>query len=383
MRKPPLPSGLTAPLDSVPGPAEMVQREELVDTLARTRLGGPFYVLGWALAGFGADLHVQQPVLFASLIFLFALLALLRQRVQVQPTSEVSARRQILQAWGIVMLSVVLWGLATAWLLWCARSTVGYEIALFATVAFVAAMAHTFAIRERFARTGILALCLPPLGVLVASEPMLGLAFATFVVYSMFVLRRSTREYWQRVHQGIALKLQRDQFEQQSRRDVLTGLANRLCFELSLQSLQADPSRCGQPFSLLLLDLDHFKDINDRNGHAAGDAVLGAFGQRLNEHFCGDGELAARWGGEEFAVLLPGVPMEQASARAEALRAQLESAPLLHTAEGDAVDLRVSIGVGVEVVGSACSTAGLLQQVDSALYRAKRLGRNRVERVLA
>ena len=383
MREPPPPSGLNANFDSTLGLAELAQREELVDTLARTRLGGPFYVLGWALAGVGADLHEQQPVLFAGLMFLFALLALLRQRVHVQPISEVSARRQILQAWGIVMLSVVLWGLATAWLLWCARSTVGYEIALFATVAFVAAMAHTFAIRERFARIGILALCLPPLAVLVASEPWLGLAFACFVAYSLFVLRRSTREYWQRVHQGIALKCQRDQFEQQSRRDVLTGLANRLCFELSLQALQADLTRCGQPFSLLLLDLDHFKDINDLNGHTAGDAVLSAFGQRLREHFGGDGEVAARWGGEEFAVLLPGVGMRQASARAEAFRAQLESGPLLHSAEGEPLDLRVSIGVGADVVGSTCPIASLLQQVDVALYRAKRRGRNRVEAVAA
>jgi diguanylate cyclase (GGDEF)-like protein len=164
---------------------------------------------------------------------------------------------------------------------------------------------------------------------------------------------------------------------------VLTGLANRLCFELSLQALQADLTRCGQPFSLLLLDLDHFKDINDLNGHTAGDAVLSAFGQRLREHFGGDGEVAARWGGEEFAVLLPGVGMRQASARAEAFRAQLESGPLLHSAEGEPLDLRVSIGVGADVVGSTCPIASLLQQVDVALYRAKRRGRNRVEAVAA
>jgi diguanylate cyclase (GGDEF)-like protein len=211
----------------------------------------------------------------------------------------------------------------------------------------------------------------------------MGLAFACFVVYSLFVLRRSSRDYWQRVHQGIALKSQRDQFEQQSRRDALTGLANRLCFELALQTLQADRTRFGQPFSLLLLDLDHFKDINDRHGHAAGDAVLGAFGRSLREHFRGDGEVAARWGGEEFAVLLPGVAMRQASARAEAFRALLESGPLLHTAEGEPLNLRVSIGVGTDAVGSAGSIASLLQQVDAALYQAKGRGRNRVEAVAA
>lgn len=377
----PSPSGPVAAYDSSLDVPELAQREELIDTLARTRLGGPFYPLGWALAGFGAGLHARQPVVFAILLFLFALLALLRQRLDVRPVTDASPTRQIRHAWGIVMISATLWGVATAWLLWGGRSTVGYEIALFATVAFVSAMAHTFAIRERFAQIGILVLGLPPLAVLVTSEPLLGLAFACFVAYSMFVLRRSTREYWQRVHQGIALKRQRDQFEQQSRSDVLTGLANRLCFELSLQSLQADLLRCGQPFSLLLLDLDHFKDINDQHGHATGDAVLAAFGQRLREHFCAHDEVAARWGGEEFAVLLPGVALDAAAARAEAFRSQLQSVPLLRIETGESLDLRVSIGVGADVVGPVSAVASLLQQVDAALYRAKRCGRNRVERV--
>ena len=98
MREPPSPFGLNAAFDSTLGLAELAQREELVDTLARTRLGGPFYVLGWALAGYGAELHILQPVLFAGLILLFALLALLRLRLQVRPTTEIAPSRQILQA---------------------------------------------------------------------------------------------------------------------------------------------------------------------------------------------------------------------------------------------------------------------------------------------
>ncbi|MCG6117271.1 MAG: GGDEF domain-containing protein [Aquimonas sp.] len=363
-----------------PDPALAEAREAHADILARARLGGPFYVLGWALTAWPQQL--DGLALWLPLA-LFAALAVLRHRLH-RHADGVGAPRAVVLAWCAVLTSGALWGGSMlALLLWTAPG-VGHSIALFCTVAFVAAMAHTFAMREGLAAAGILLIGLPPLlGLWFQPESppgqgLLVLAVGLFLVYALAVLRRSHAEYWLRVRQGIELARQRDQFELQSRRDLLTGLANRRRFEGALRAMAADPRQRGQPFALLMIDCDHFKHINDGLGHAAGDAVLAEFGRRLQRAFPGTQELAARWGGEEFAVLLPATPLAAAAERAEALRAELEGAPLLDW-EGAGLSLRISIGVGGGRAAIDTDVDALLKRVDAALYRAKANGRNRIE----
>jgi diguanylate cyclase (GGDEF)-like protein len=352
--------------------------EELVDTVQRARLGGAFYVFGWLLAGYAEGLSARHPLVYGLLALLFAAFVLLRHRLSMEATTPSHCEQRIRRAWGVVLLGTCSWGLAVAWLLWVSQQEAGRSVLLFATVAFVAAMAHSFAMREGAARLGLLLLALPSLIVLLLQPELrlLGGALVVFLVYAFAVLRRSHREYWLRVRLGIELARQRDQFESQSRRDVLTGLANRRRMESALANLLASARLRGQPFALLLIDCDHFKDINDRNGHAAGDAALRALAARLESQFAGAGEIAARWGGEEFLVLLPGCDIGAAANRAEALRQSLESAPL---DSGDGLPLRVSIGVAASRVEAGLDVDALLRDVDAALYAAKRRGRNRVE----
>jgi diguanylate cyclase (GGDEF)-like protein len=157
-------------------------------------------------------------------------------------------------------------------------------------------------------------------------------------------------------------------------RDALTGLHNRRIFEERLEKEEAHFHRYHRPVALLVLDVDHFKRINDTHGHEAGDAVLRTLGALL-QGTVRAADLAARLGGEEFVVLHPETPLAGALEIAERLRRQVEG----HTFEWQGTTIPVRISVGV----SACSEctplpSTLLRSADAALYASKHGGRNRV-----
>jgi diguanylate cyclase (GGDEF)-like protein len=157
-----------------------------------------------------------------------------------------------------------------------------------------------------------------------------------------------------------------------SRYDALTGLLNRRAFEEALESEVHRSRRLGEPFSVLMLDADRFKDINDREGHAAGDRALQHLGTLLAAHMR-DIDRVGRYGGEEFVVLLPGTGQHDAMLTAERLREKVQSLPPRW--QERAVPLTVSIGVS-EWRGDEDDVASLLGRADAALYQAKEAGRN-------
>ncbi len=161
--------------------------------------------------------------------------------------------------------------------------------------------------------------------------------------------------------------------EQMATTDALTGLANRTRFFAVAETEIRRASRTGKPPSLLMIDLDHFKDINDQHGHEAGDQALKAFADlvvgKVRDH-----DTAARLGGEEFAILLPESSLVDASRLAERLRTATEAMRLDSL---PALRLTVSIGVARVEPGETAPDAAL-SRADRALYKAKRSGRNRV-----
>ena len=184
-----------------------------------------------------------------------------------------------------------------------------------------------------------------------------------------------------RVVQGIRLQLANatlaaqlqqalDAMARQASTDALTGLPNRRSLDAALAAQCALAAREGRPCAVLMLDLDHFKAINDTHGHAVGDAVLRAFGQRLQAQLRRS-DLCARYGGEEFVVLLAGTPFEPVEDVGERLRALVSAEPL---AEG----VTTTVSVGTASHRPDDDVASLLARADAALYEAKRSGRNRV-----
>jgi diguanylate cyclase (GGDEF)-like protein len=205
-----------------------------------------------------------------------------------------------------------------------------------------------------------------PLGLRVvetlAGEPALGfwtyayVAVSTLLAFSVF---------------GYALGRQADRLLETARTDDLTGLRNARSFRERLREEQLRFERYRQPLSLLLLDLDGLKAINDARGHRAGDAALAQVAAEMRAEARAS-DFCARWGGDEFAILAPSTAQEPALALAERIRSRI-------AAQSSVTGLSVSVGVAtLDAPAGPAAARELVRAADGALYRAKSLGRNRV-----
>jgi two-component system cell cycle response regulator len=158
--------------------------------------------------------------------------------------------------------------------------------------------------------------------------------------------------------------------------DGLTGLHNRRYMETHLTTLVEQAGARSKPLSLLILDIDYFKSINDNHGHDAGDDVLREFAMRIRKSIRGI-DLACRYGGEEFVIVMPETDMAVASLVAERIRRKVASEPFRIDQGAKSLDVTISIGLAA-LGANGDNAASLLKRADQALYRAKRDGRNRV-----
>ncbi len=166
--------------------------------------------------------------------------------------------------------------------------------------------------------------------------------------------------------------------EELTRSDPLTGLANRRHFDELKEVEFRRAQRLGQPLSVLMCDVDFFKRYNDTYGHALGDQCLQAVAGTLKSVFARAGELVARMGGEEFAVLLPGCDANNARKAAERLRKAIATLAVAHADSPVAAHVTLSIGVAQFDPETTDRFDQLLQRADQALYRAKSQGRDRI-----
>jgi len=162
-------------------------------------------------------------------------------------------------------------------------------------------------------------------------------------------------------------------------KDGLTGLSNRRSFDQMLMSEWARAQRTQQPLSLLFVDVDHFKLFNDRHGHQTGDECLRAVAAVVRRHAWRPLDLATRYGGEEFALILPEMSSEAACALAEQIRHAVLDLRIAHGADGADEHVTLSVGVATHIPTEDDDRPDrLLGSADQALYAAKRLGRNRI-----
>jgi diguanylate cyclase len=158
--------------------------------------------------------------------------------------------------------------------------------------------------------------------------------------------------------------------------DPLTGLGNRKYFDRSIQMEVENALANGEPLSLLMFDIDHFKSFNDSYGHLTGDQVLRLVGMSLKQTIKGQ-DITARYGGEEFAVVLPNTALRQALTVADHIRRAVMAKELKKKSTGEILG-RVTISVGVSMLKPGDDRDSLIERADACLYAAKRNGRNRV-----
>ena len=195
----------------------------------------------------------------------------------------------------------------------------------------------------------------------------LGAALAALLAIGVFA--------WHQRGQLAHIRALQTQLEEQAIRDPLTGLYNRRYLDDALERELVRAGREGYAVSLVIADIDRFKALNDAHGHPVGDAVLQVLARTLRDQVRA-GDLACRWGGEEFVLVLPNMPLEAAAARADSLRARFAAATLV-VANGKKISATLSAGVAASPAHGV-SPAALVANADAALYRAKREGRDRV-----
>jgi len=169
---------------------------------------------------------------------------------------------------------------------------------------------------------------------------------------------------------------------QQAATDPLTGLANRGAFDRALAEGMQSARRLRRPFTLVVIDIDHFKNVNDTYGHPVGDVVIKAVAERMRQELR-DQDTVARYGGEEFALLLEGAAEGIAFSVADRIRERIATNPIPippeESADGQPFEVQITLSAGLSIFRETDSPEAFVKRADKALYVAKRSGRNQVK----
>ncbi|WP_280150920.1 GGDEF domain-containing protein [Piscinibacter sp. XHJ-5] len=357
-------------------------RQGLLDLAKRGDRGIFVHLPLWLLISLWTGLWTQQPLFcaFNSALFLGNALArqLLRQRFARMVEADYARAFRVYMT--LLLGNCLHWGVLTGLSMhWPALHAAEMPL-VFVAVGVGCSGSLGLAISP-FVRFWYPAGVLAPLAVALLTDPtalhtLIALVSVVLVPY----LYRSSQvvhdDYWAAADARLELEERARQLELLSVTDALTQVNNRLYFEHRLVAEWARAARESEPLSVLIIDLDHFKNINDSHGHPFGDRCLVAAAQALRGALHRSNDVLARYGGEEFAVLLAGADARAAQQVAERLLAGVAAVELDH--EGKSVRLACSIGVSTIVPASMSSPSSAVSEADKALYAAKQQGRNRV-----
>jgi diguanylate cyclase (GGDEF)-like protein len=362
--------------------APSLDRQALLDLMQRARGGIAIHLILWLLIGWSSALHLAAPLFFAATAALFA--ANMVARLIFEPRiATLSLRRPLLARgaflvmllgspaqWGLLSVAAMLWPVLAPAEGWIWFTLTGVAASGGMSLAIDPLVRHFYA---------PLAAVSPLCAMLWTQSSEKAFPAVATVVFLLYIHRASGvvhADYWAAAHARAELEKRAEQLEAMSCTDALTQVANRMQFDRQVGT-EWRRRLCGeQTLSVMMIDVDHFKRVNDRFGHAFGDACLQAVAAALQSGLQRPGDLLARYGGEEFAVILPSSDSQGAAAVAERLRQSV--AALSFSLDGQLV--RITCSIGVHTVDSVADTTPgqALARADQALYRAKQEGRDRV-----
>lgn len=349
----------------------------------RRALAGPvFYALGCLVTAWFGNYFSRFPALVMVVLAAFTALAYLRRRhTPPQDLSDTAATRAWWnQHWWMVHGGCLVWcGFFAAVGTIEGSPSLVFFIAALCTIAYTSAACEVFSFDRKQALAVVILIELPALALFLIEVPPLRslvVVLAVYFVYQLAHIRRRGREYDEQIDVEFALISSRAEVQRLSQQDVLTGLANRREYETTFGSQWHAAARLKTPLALIVMDLDHFKRVNDTYGHSAGDACLRHVAALMQTRFRRGGDLLARTGGEEFAVVLPDTSAEEAILMAQALRDDLASQPLQW--DSQVIEVTASIGVDAMRWDVDTSPEASYHRIDKACYTAKDSGRNQV-----
>ncbi len=360
------------------------QRQKLtrrvVNDLKKRSISGVFFYMLVPPILFFTDGYLYRH-LTESLIFLgvFSFICLFR-------LGHVFASRKMPDQWEVlnnrtfivsVLLTALLWGLGSAYFLGQRGEPALHAIMLICTVGFCAGGVMSFMPLLYLAVAYNVLMLVPAIGAifLKGDMPTLGSAMILYSAYLVLITLRGNAEYWKALENENLLEEKSRELEKASRTDVLTGLYNRRYFDELFELEWGLSSRRKTPLTLLICDIDHFKQVNDTYGHQAGDAYLKLVSSHLQTVFQRESDVVARYGGEEFVVLLPDRDAEQTRDLAERFRKNIAEAVLEY--QGEKIQTTISTGISSCIPGSDMTRDAFLTRADNVLYEAKDSGRNR------
>lgn len=361
-----------------PGQIDLLVRKEKLKLLFHQSFPALFISLAvallfsWVIWG-----QANDAVLFGWLLLLclatLGRLALFLAYFRAEPTEQNVLRWE--QPYVVTLLfSSLLWGCG-ALLAIPASSPPHQAFAMFTLIGMAGGAISNYSALRFVAVGAMLAVLLPSTLWLIFHPGKLQLAMALGSCIFMLGALRSTKVLSSALHRSLQLTHELRQAheiaERLARTDALTGVSNRRAFFERGQQIARYCERNTHPLSALLVDIDHFKDINDQYGHSAGDSALQQVGTILQQSFR-KSDVCGRLGGEEFAILLPDTPLAEAHEVAEKLRHTVAAMPIVLS------DQRATLNVSIGVATGSYDIEALLQHADAAMYRAKRAGRNRV-----
>lgn len=352
------------------------------DLANRAKPGIFIYAIVWFAIAFALDLLEASPTFFyvnSGLIVIFVLTRLLHLKLRHGVDKK---NVGLFENWLIatVLLGALHWGLMSAWVFYDPGLSSAHAPILIVLAAFAMGGTSTLSISRTIRIYYPILLFVPCAIVFFLSGDTNnylygGLVFASWAYISV-ASASSEQDYWQAISNNLIAEERAKELEKLSVTDPLTQLKNRMYFDAEFEKEWQRASRLNSCISILMIDLDLFKQINDNYGHLFGDEVLREVSSSLATNVMRPADVVARYGGEEFIVLLPNTDKNGARTIAERIIKSVSELPFEH--ENVSVKITCSIGSATAFPATSGDRQELIKRADSALYTAKEDGRNRL-----
>ncbi len=354
------------------------------DLTIRARGGIFIYILIWGMFAYYADIRQNTPDAFWLNTFLFIIVIFLRSIHYWLHIKKPFWNIEWMYLWliSMVLFSALHWGVMSAWLIDISPYNQLNYIAMIAMAAFAMGGTATLSIARSIRSIYPLFIYLPSIIVVFfhgedSSEAILLSSMAVFsAIYILFASESSSKDYYSAISNRELAEQTAGKLHTLSITDSLTNLYNRMLFNERLIDEWNRCQRSNLSLSIMMIDLDYFKKINDQYGHICGDRCLQLVAQLLTEEFPRETDTVARFGGEEFVIILPDTGQDSAERIATRLLRHFRATTM--SCQQHSFSITCSIGIACALPHYESNPDALLMAADEALYEAKDNGRNQM-----